>query len=433
MDGQPWRSRKGRWPVDWEKLKAALKGTFDKIFAQKELESRLLEKAAHANEGYGRLDALNRIGNQVFFTNFLDKKTGALPDPILEENFARHDAPVSFPPIWGTPFFLWAQYDASVLNELARNAGEALGVNAKINMTAPASGRPLFGSSIDMLNIHRFEQMLRGSDPFKAPFAKDRKFDGLVAPQWKDVQAKFPEDKAWATNDELVDKGRELYRAHCFECHRGPVNDAKFDQKWKEDSFWESDNPDRKAKNEKNWVEIEGRHYSNVAQVPVATIGTDRQQSRVLTERRVHLPASLGVAAIADLNKRGTASCWPKRRRTCPSCLRSWLWSTGPSGNGSLPTARRTMCRKRCGDRGGIARTNAFSLQLARAVRERKGVCSPLRRTTARVHSMAFGRRRLICTMARCRRWQACCCRKTSGQRNSVLAVASSIPPMSAW
>lgn len=308
-------------PVDREQLKGELKKTFAKIFTEKKLESRLLEKAQHSVEGFGRLDALNRIGNQVFFTNFLDQKTGVFADPLVEKNFARHDAPVSFPPIWDTPFFLWAQYDASVLNELVRNAGEALGVNAKINMTAPANGRPLFGSSVDMLNIIRFEEALRGTDPFKATAASDRKFNGLVAPKWKDAQAKFPGDKAWAIDDILVEKGRDLYRAHCFECHRGPVNDAKFDAKWPADSFWELENPDRKEKNEKNWVEFKGQHYFNVVQMPVNAIGTDRQQSRVLTERRVHLPEALGVDVVDDLNKAGDCKLLPEEATDAPFVL----------------------------------------------------------------------------------------------------------------
>jgi mono/diheme cytochrome c family protein len=74
------------------------------------------------------------------------------------------------------------------------------------------------------------------------------KFNGLLAPKWKDAQAKFPGDAAWATDDKLVEKGRDLYRAHCFECHRGPVNDAEFDKKYPDASFWKPDNPDRAAR-----------------------------------------------------------------------------------------------------------------------------------------------------------------------------------------
>ena len=309
--------------VDREKLEADLQSKFDEIFAQKTLETRLLkgQKDDNLDEGFGRLDALNRIGNQVFFTNFLDKKKFTLPEPLLEANLARQDAPVSFPPIWDTPYFLWAQYDASVLNELVRNAGEALGVNARVNMTAAAPGRPLFGSSVNMENIAHFEELLRGTDPFKATGADAMKFSGLLAPKWKDAQAKFPGDAAWATDDKLVEKGRDLYRAHCFECHRGPVNDPEFDKKYPDDSFWKADNPDRAAKNEKNWVEIGGRHYFNVVQVPVSVIGTDRQQSRVLTERRVRLPKALGISPIDDLNKAGDCGLLPEEASDTPFVL----------------------------------------------------------------------------------------------------------------
>lgn len=291
--------------VDREKLKEGLKLALDKIKHQKAQTDGLLaaQGVLDLDEGFGRLDALNRIGNQVFYANFLDQKTGELADPLLKGNFVRNDAPVSFPPIWDTPYFLWAQYDASVLNELVRNAGEALGVAAKINMTAAAPGRPLFGSSIHLSDVARIEELLRGTDPFSAPNPGGRKFNGLIAPRWRDAQEKFRADPAWAIDEKLAEKGRDLYRAHCFECHRGPVNDPEFDKKWPQDSFWQPENPDRTAKNEKNWVEIGGRHYFNVVQLPVAEIGTDSQQSRVLTERRVHLPDSLGVKPVDDLNK----------------------------------------------------------------------------------------------------------------------------------
>ncbi|WOH80465.1 di-heme-cytochrome C peroxidase [Bradyrhizobium sp. BEA-2-5] len=309
----PWRferfasrleSIEGR-SIDRKKLRSDLELALQKIKTQKAASDSLLtgQGVANLDEGFGRLDALNRIGNQVFYINFLDPATGELPDPLLKGNFARNDAPVSFPPIWDTPYFLWAQYDASVLNELVRNSGEALGVSAKINMRASAPGRPLFESSIHLSDIARFEELLRGADPFSSGEASGRKFSGLVAPRWKDAQEKFRGDPAWAIDEKLVEKGRDLYRSHCFECHRGPVNDPAFDAKWPEDSFWKPENPDRAARNEKNWVEIGGRHYFNVVQLPLDAIGTDRQQSNVLTSRRVHLPASLGLNPIDDLNK----------------------------------------------------------------------------------------------------------------------------------
>ena len=62
---------------------------------------------------------------------------GGLTQAAFDGNFAPHTAPVSFPPIWDVPNFLWAQYDASILNPNIRNIGEAMGVAAKINMIDP--------------------------------------------------------------------------------------------------------------------------------------------------------------------------------------------------------------------------------------------------------------------------------------------------------
>src|SRR5262249_601837 len=147
---------------------------------KKTMEDTILERQGvrHLEEGFGRLDALNRIGNQVFFANMLPraatKKDASkdlhkvLPDHRLAANFARQDAPVSFPPIWSTPWFSWAQYDASVQNELVRNAGEALGVNAKVNLREYGDPQlPTFRSSVEMLNIHWFERLLAGPHPLE--------------------------------------------------------------------------------------------------------------------------------------------------------------------------------------------------------------------------------------------------------------------------
>ncbi|MBB4383500.1 cytochrome c [Bradyrhizobium sp. SBR1B] len=354
--------------VDRKQLRSDLELALRKIKNEKAETDRLLsgQGVTDLDEGFGRLDALNRIGNQVFYSNLLDPATGQLRDPLLKGNFARHDAPVSFPPIWDTPYFLWAQYDASVLNELVRNSGEALGVSAKINMTAAAPGRPLFTSSIHLADIARFEELLRGTDPFSTGGAGSRKFTGLLAPRWKDAQAKFRGDDAWAIDEKLAEQGRDLYRAHCFECHRGPVNDAVFDKKWPKDSFWSEENPDRSAKNEKNWMEIGGRHYFNVVQMPVSAIGTDRQQSDVLTRRRVHLPASLGLNPVDDLNKAGGCGLLADKG-TDPLFVLALMDVVGKTieqwmiAKGTSEEARREMWgpRKNCQNRRVYVEANA--------------------------------------------------------------------------
>ena len=171
-------------------LKVELRQTLVMIKRERDWSNEILARGnmKDIDEGFGRLDALNRIGNQVFFSDLLPlvtKKNQALPEE-LARNYARPDAPVSFPPIWDVPWFLWAQYDASILNELVRNAGESLGVKTKLNLTMHSDpNRPLFRSSMKMKTIFSIEEMLRGPDPFadsgpgQAP-----KFKGLIAPKW---------------------------------------------------------------------------------------------------------------------------------------------------------------------------------------------------------------------------------------------------------
>ena len=285
-------------PVDKKQLEKDLELALAMMRAEKDAGDALLErdKVNHLDEGFGRLDALNRIGNQVFFTSFLRLDAKEQKDVMaayLAGNFARHDAPVSFPPIWSTPWFDWAQYDGSVRNPLVRNAGEALGVNAKINLSVhDKPQQPLFGSSVDMRNIGQFEVLLAGT---ASPF-EGKAFKGLRAPKWADAAAKFPGDAAWRIDETLADEGRALYRAHCVECHRGPVSDPKFDAAWPDDSFWRPE----------NWRETGGERELIVVQKPVDAMGTDRQQSRVLIERRVNLPASLGLRPSEHLNAQGS-------------------------------------------------------------------------------------------------------------------------------
>jgi hypothetical protein len=255
-----------RWS-DKAQLREEMESILDKLETQLKWETEILQRtnAGHLDEGFGRLDALNRIGNQVFFEDMLpaegrpraqttpaqSKKEARpkLPEHVAA-NFARRDAPVSFPPLWDIPWFLWAQYDASISAELVRNAGEALGVNAKLNMTVPPNEKqPLFRSSVDMRNIDWAEKMLRGSDPFAVDKPDSRPaFKGLVSPKWSEVADIFKGDPDWQIDPVKVSNGRRLYRELCVECHRGPVNDPEFDEEWPDYSFWRAESPDRQEK-----------------------------------------------------------------------------------------------------------------------------------------------------------------------------------------
>ncbi|GLX85016.1 hypothetical protein tloyanaT_12680 [Thalassotalea loyana] len=141
-------------------------------------------------EGFGRTDALARIGNTVFGDN------------LTPENYHLATGPVSYPPVWNIWKFDWVQYGASVKQPMARNMGEALGVGAHIAFT-DQYGRPLpldqrFNSSVLAENIHQIETTLQG----------------LTPPQW-------PEELFGAIDHEKAAKGKKLFENHCQGCH-GP-------------------------------------------------------------------------------------------------------------------------------------------------------------------------------------------------------------------
>lgn len=141
-------------------------------------------------EGFGRTDALARIGNTVFGDNLSD------------ENYHVATGPVSYPPVWNIWKFDWVQYGASVKQPMARNMGEALGVGAHIQFTNPY-GQPLkpeqrFTSGVLVNNIYNIESTLQS----------------LTPPPW-------PEQIFGSVDQTKAEKGKKLFHKHCQGCH-GP-------------------------------------------------------------------------------------------------------------------------------------------------------------------------------------------------------------------
>jgi hypothetical protein len=255
----------------YDKTIAGMK-TYDGKHPQKDTE-----------EGFGRLDALNRIGNQLFYTDFVLSGLSG-----YEKNLHAQDAPVSFPPIWTVPWFKWAQYDASIEQPLIRNAGEALGVAAQVNFLPNFSAKDLFRSSVALENLVQIEKMLQGPDPASQnPVG----FGGLQPPKWPSSEF-FPDDPLWKIKPERVIKGRALYADMCVECHLGPVNDPVFDKEYLAKSFWSST----------QWHAKEG--WLDPVQMPAADMGTDNGQASVLAFRQVSVPGFLDMQPARDLGMR---------------------------------------------------------------------------------------------------------------------------------
>ena len=213
-------------------------------------------------EGFSRLDALNRIGNQVF----------AL-DPERYGNYVNINAPVTYPHIWTSSWFDWVQYDGSIMQPLVRNVGEAMGVTAEFNFTAPPKeGR--FGSSIPFDNMHWIEDQLAGKEPLP-----DKVFTGLNAPAWPDS---FPPiDKAKAA------KGAELYKEICSHCHLPALTPDIAHGRAKDADFWSKFAPITwKGQGGQDQSTTESVLHVNI--VPQSEVGTDSAQGEVLHSRKVN-------------------------------------------------------------------------------------------------------------------------------------------------
>jgi hypothetical protein len=231
-------------------------------------------------EGFTRLDALNRIGNQVF----------AL-DANRPQNFVPVNAPVNYPHIWTSSWFEWVQYDASIMQPMVRNAGEALGVAALVNLEP---GPERFASTARVQTLHRIEQQLAGET---APFAA-KAFSGLQAPKW-------PEDVLPPIDASLASQGAGLYRQLCQGCHLPPVPS---------DEFW----------NERYWAgkNSAGERLLRLKIIPLEEIGTDPMQSRVLANRTVDTQG-LGLDTLVYQGQ----SCTPLRVTEAPDA--SFAFSLG--------------------------------------------------------------------------------------------------------
>lgn len=203
-------------------------------------------------EGSGRLDALNRIGNQVF--------ANAVNRP---ENYAPIDAPVNFPHIWTTSWFDWVQYDGSIMQPLIRNAGEAMGVAANVNTSADA-GQHRFSSSIPMENLRWIERQLSGEYP-----VPDQKFGGLWEPQWPEALGEI--------DVSMAEAGYELYQQHCQGCHLPPIESEAIWDHWGPIKWWEGNQQVQSPES-----------VMKLKLISLSQVGTDPAQSNILMTRTVN-------------------------------------------------------------------------------------------------------------------------------------------------
>ena len=193
-------------------------------------------------EGFGRLDALERIGNFVF------------GNEINFENYRAVNAPVSYPHIWSAPWLDWVQYNGSIMQPMTRNAGEAMGVFSRVDLDADSPN--VFKSNVNVKNLYEIEKLLTGGSIFT----------GLTAPKW-------PEDILGTIDPDKAAKGKKLYQNYCQQCHLPPMNSEEF----KAGKYWTPLGKNQELK------------YLKVTMKNLYEIGTDPTSAENWYQRTVNL------------------------------------------------------------------------------------------------------------------------------------------------
>jgi uncharacterized protein (DUF2235 family) len=238
-------------PADQVLLSKALKYYLDTSFTEFKANRHLFP----TEEGYGRTDALARIGNFVFGTELNNNK-----------NLVVGDGPVNFPPIWDASWMDWVQYNGSIQQPMGRNVGEALGVRSRINLLGYL-GRQ-FQNTVRVDNLHEIEALIGGDAPG----------NGVRSPKW-------PEEILGKIDLEKAAKGEKLYNELCVHCHQSPM----LSDEGRKADHWTDGNG------------TGGKRFLQVTMVPLDVIGTDPKEAQNFAKRTADSgPLGLGIVSASD-------------------------------------------------------------------------------------------------------------------------------------
>jgi uncharacterized protein (DUF2235 family) len=231
-------------------LRRALKYYLDTSFTEFKATRHLFPTP----EGYGRTDALARIGNFVFGTELNNNK-----------NLVVGDGPVNFPPVWDASWMDWVQYNGSIQQPMGRNVGEALGVRSRINLLGYPGQQ--FQNTIHVDNLHEIELLLGGSEPGR----------GVWSPKW-------PEEILGKVDRVAAAKGEKLYNELCLHCHQSPMlsDQGRKTERWSN-------------------TEAGGKQFFKVTMIPLGEVGTDPKQAQNFYNRTADTgPLGKGIVSARD-------------------------------------------------------------------------------------------------------------------------------------
>lgn len=175
-----------QYPKGRSELRSEFKQVLDRMLGQAWNDTH--RGLYPTEEGFGRTDAFGRIANSVF------------GDSIDASNYHVADAPVSYPHLWDIWKFDWVQWNASAMQPMARNIGEALGVGAPLRLLQ-SNGEALpeaerYPSGVRLRDLHTLEETLRQLQP----------------PRW-------PQEVLGKIDLASASQGRALFAENCAYCH----------------------------------------------------------------------------------------------------------------------------------------------------------------------------------------------------------------------
>lgn len=246
-------------------------------------------------EGYGRLDAVGRILNQVIrFTG--DTKNSVEPN-----------APASFPLIWDAPrhdYVQWTGFAANAeIGSLGRNAGEVVGVYGQVEVKRyedAESAKKGYVSTIEANNLVSMEESLRG----------------LQSPVW-------PEEVLPPIDRTKTARGAALYQAQCVSCH----------------ALLDRDDPGRKVTAMITAVDVVGTDPQAADNLVQARLPTGILEGAISTDGKTRYGAvEPAFTLLADLVLRSLAIQPTAAIRTLAYAKRFGLEETEKQGDHKKPT-----------------------------------------------------------------------------------------------
>ncbi len=179
-----------QYPKGRSELRSEFKQVLDRMLGQAWNDTH--RGLYPTQEGFGRTDAFGRIANSVF------------GDTLDASNYHVANAPVSYPHVWDIWKFDWVQWNASAMQPMARNIGEALGVGAPVRLLK-TNGEPLaeaerYPSGVRLRDLYTLEDTLRQLQP----------------PRW-------PQEVLGKIDLASASQGRALFAENCAYCHAANV------------------------------------------------------------------------------------------------------------------------------------------------------------------------------------------------------------------